>query len=93
MDPPEFPYGWVDECPQDEIRTLAENLGIEAYKSNRLMLIADLYDLIWPDAKWVFCERDTRDTYRSRFGVAPINCYSISKNRLNYFFCDISWIR
>lgn len=67
---PSLSDGWTRGFQEEErqITRLVRRGGIEVYKGNRLMVLADLCHEIFPDAKWIFCARETEQTYRSRFG-------------------------
>lgn len=56
------------EDEKRDIARIVEAGGIEMYKGNRLMVLADLYDELFPEAKWIFVQRTVEETYRSRFG-------------------------
>ena len=63
--------GWCSELSEDKfrIKTLVENNGIEIFKDPNLIVLADLFDELFPEAKWVVIHRDIHETYRSRFGL------------------------
>ena len=60
---------WFQQFKQEQINILqiVEMGGIELYKGNRLMILADLYDDLFPNVKWIFVNRNIDETYRSRF--------------------------
>ena len=39
--------------------------GIEIYKGNMLIILADLYYALFPDAKWIFISRKSKQIVRS----------------------------
>jgi hypothetical protein len=61
---------WTEafKAEQAQIVRVVESGGVELYKDNLLLVLADLYDELFPDAKWVFVQRDIEATYKSRFG-------------------------
>lgn len=67
---PSLESGWTEafESKKSEITRIIEAGGIELYKGNRLLVLADLYDELFPEAKWIFTQRSIKETYRSRFG-------------------------
>ncbi len=68
---------------KEHIRKVSE--GIELYKDNVLMIMPELYQQIFPDAKWIYTHRNIKSSYKSRFG-GPLeeNQYNlIVENRLN----------
>lgn len=64
---PEFYDGWEADFKQEtnEINRIVEQGGIELYKGNRLMLLAPLYDKIFPEASWIYIRRREEDVYES----------------------------
>jgi hypothetical protein len=56
------------EAEKHEILKIVETGGIELYKGNRLLVLADLYDELFPEAKWIFIQRSIEETYTSRSG-------------------------
>jgi hypothetical protein len=68
---PSLDPGWTAALADEkrQILCVVETGGIELYKGNRLMVLADLYDELFPDAKWIYIDRDVEETYRSRFGA------------------------
>lgn len=50
------------------IRRIVNTQKIDLYKGNRLMVLSDIYHDLYPDAKWIYIERDINETYKSRFG-------------------------
>lgn len=67
MEPPVLPDDWLDLCvkEQQEIKWIIEREGIEVYKGNMLVILADLYDVLFPDAKWIFISRNADEIVRS----------------------------
>ncbi len=59
--------------------------GIELYKDNVLMIMPELYQQIFPDAKWVYTSRSIESSYKSRFGdpLEESKYNLIVENRLN----------
>ena len=53
---------------KEEIRKTVQKGRIELYKGNRLVVLGDLYDDLFPDARWIYIERNVKSTYQSRFG-------------------------
>lgn len=67
---PQFSPGWLDafEAEKRQIRALVHAGNIEMFKGNRLVILADLYDQLFPEVKWIFIHRSVEETYQSRFG-------------------------
>lgn len=67
---PELHKSWTDafDKEKNKILKIASKEGIEMYKGNQLMVLADLYVDIFPEAKWIYIERDLNETFSSRFG-------------------------
>lgn len=57
---------WIKE--KEQIGRIIAQEGIELYKCNRLMILADLYVDLFPEAQWIRISRSTEGAYRSRFG-------------------------
>lgn len=68
---PRLTPGWTEplEAEKREIASLVRDGGIEMYKGNRLLVLADLYGELFPEAKWIVVQRSIEATYRSRFGT------------------------
>lgn len=64
--------GWTNafEAEKQEILHTVQKGRIELYKGNRLVVLADLYDDLFPDARWIYIQRDIVNTFQSRFGDA-----------------------
>ncbi len=52
----------------DEIYNIVCSGNIEIYKDNKLTIMPDVFDKLFPDVYWVYIERPVLDTYQSRFG-------------------------
>lgn len=67
---PHLPPGWLDEVikEQQQILDLVQRGNIEVFKDGPMLIIADLYHRLFPEAKWIVIHRDIHETYRSRFG-------------------------
>jgi hypothetical protein len=63
---------WIKEIESERkaILQIVNKGNIEIIKENKLCLLANLYDELFPDAKWIFIQRDIKQTYKSRFGEA-----------------------
>ena len=79
--------GWTAyfNAEKKKITRLVKSGGIELYKDNQLLILSELYHELFPDAKWVFINRDIKETYKSRFGEAISfdQWELITKERLN----------
>jgi hypothetical protein len=42
---------------------------VEIFKDAAMLVIADLFDELFPEAKWIVIQRDDSETFKSRFGV------------------------
>lgn len=62
--------GWIFDFVKErnKIAKIVNKENIEMYKGNRLMVLADMYSHLYPDAKWIKIERNIEETYISRFG-------------------------
>jgi hypothetical protein len=67
---PELPKNWSNQFEKEKQQILdIVNTGeIELFKDGPMLIIADLYDELFPDAKWIVINREPKATYRSRFG-------------------------
>ena len=67
---PVLEKGWTNQFPKEKaaIRKIVQSEQIDFYKGNRLLVLADIYDELFPEAKWLCIKRKTEDTYKSRFG-------------------------
>lgn len=68
-----------------EIYDLINSGNIEIYKDNKLTIMPDIYDKLFPNVHWVYIERSVFDTYKSRFGgfIEFNDWVDISNNRRN----------
>jgi len=68
-----------------KIAKLVKSGGIEVYKDNQLLILSELYHELFPEAKWVFINRDIKETYKSRFGESMSfkQWKSITKERMS----------
>ena len=71
MTPPDLPKNWINLCFEEKkkIKNIVQNGGIEVYKGNMLIILADLYADLFPKAKWIMIHRDEKDTIRSIFNT------------------------
>ncbi len=51
-----------------KIKTTVKRDKIEVYKGNRLMVISELFAKAYPNAKWLYIDRNPEATFKSRFG-------------------------
>lgn len=67
---PILELGWIEKCSLEkrQIKNVVQNGNIKLMKDNKVIILADLYDELFPNAKWIFIQRDIEETYRSRFG-------------------------
>lgn len=67
MNPPKLPENWIELCGKEklEINQIVEKEGVEVYKGNMLVVLADLYDDLFPNAKWIFISRNSEEVARS----------------------------
>ena len=67
IDPPVLPGNWIGLCNDEkkQIRKIVENGGVELYKGNMLVILADLYAELFPDVKWIMFHRGVKETIRS----------------------------
>jgi len=72
--PPAVPERWPDALaePRRRMQAIVDEHGARLYKGNRAMILADLYDELFPDARWIRIDRDVEATHRSRWG-APLS--------------------
>lgn len=88
IDNPIMPDDWLDKLEikyGEKIKRIVNAGEIELYKDNRLIILADLYARIFPEAKWIFIQRSIESTYNSRFGesVTPEKWQDLTVKRLN----------
>lgn len=69
-DLPHFNRNWTANFTKEKnrIRKVVVCGGVEAYKGNRLLVLADLFHELFPEAKWIMMCRSEQDTYRSEWG-------------------------
>lgn len=67
MNPPNLPENWINKCADErlEIKRIVQEEGIEIYKGNMLIILADLYYDLFPNAKWIFISRKPEEIVRS----------------------------
>lgn len=67
---PVLEKGWTDQFSKEKtaIRKIVESERMDFYKGNRLLVLGDMYDELFPEAKWLCIKRNVEDTYKSRFG-------------------------
>ncbi|MGF1507355.1 MAG: sulfotransferase [Anaerolineae bacterium] len=65
---PAFPPGWQRRFRREGrfIRAWIRRGGVQVYKGNRALVLADLYAELFPRARWVLIERDAEAVFRSR---------------------------
>lgn len=68
-----------------KINTITNNQKIELYKDNKLILAPELYTKLYPEAKWIYIQRNLKDSFKSKFGEKmTFEEYSnMVKNRLD----------
>lgn len=83
---PDLPCDWMDVLSNEmnELTDIVLKHDIQLYKDNRLMAINEVYSHLFPDAKWIFIERDIKETYKSRFGkkISFEDWEKITSNRM-----------
>ena len=67
MTKPSFPEDWIELCKSEkrEILKIVTKEGLELYKGNMLVYLADLYKDIFPTAKWIYIKREKNDVVKS----------------------------
>ena len=67
IDPPDLPGNWIGQCEEEKRRILkiVRDFGIEVYKGNMLVILADLYAELFPGVKWIMIHRGEKETIRS----------------------------
>ena len=70
MNPQPFQSDWLKKSEKEikRIMRIIEAGGIEIYKDTRLVVLADLFSYLYPEAKWIYIYRDIESTYKSSFG-------------------------
>ena len=92
MNIPAIQPGWSDVMTEEKsmIRKYVDDEGIELYKDNRLVLLSEIYDEIYPDAKWIYIKRDIVETFKSRFGqkISMSQWEEITEKRVSGWRCS-----
>jgi len=67
---PHLPNGWINELETEkkQILDIVYSGKVEIFKDAPMLIIADLYNELFPGAKWIVVHRDVRETFKSRFG-------------------------
>lgn len=67
MAPPDLPENWIGQCEEEKrrIRKIVRDFGIEVYKGNMLVILANLYAELFPGVKWIMIHRGEKETIRS----------------------------
>ena len=67
LDIPSLNPGWTENflTEKGEICKIIKTGEIELYKGNRLLIVADLYNELFPNAKWIFINRDIEQLHIS----------------------------
>ncbi len=88
-DLPDIKEGWTSDFEKEKrkISKIIRKGKIEMYKGNRLTLISDIYDELFPEAKWLYVSRDIEETYRSRFGehISFEEWEELTRNRIDHW--------
>ena len=65
---PQPPPGWLNQMENEkqQILNIVKEGNVEIFKDAPMLIIADLYDELFPDASWIVIHRDIRETYKSR---------------------------
>ena len=83
---PDLPDGWIGElgAEKEEIMNIIRTGNVEIFKDAPMLVIADLYDELFPNAKWIVIQRDIKETYRSRSGkpLTYREWKKVTKNRM-----------
>lgn len=89
---PEFETGWINKYKRQKrrIKKIVNKNNLELYKDNKVLCLADFYNDIYPNAKWIFIQRNVNDTFKSRFGeyIDYDKWVEISGKRLKYWFAS-----
>lgn len=69
---------------QQKIKATVDQEKIDIYKDNKLVVLADIYYLLYPRAKWIFVHRPVEETHKSRFGepISFADWQEISRKRM-----------
>ena len=51
-----------------KIKNIVDKEKIELYKDNKLILAPNLYTKLYPEAKWIYIQRNMEDSFKSKFG-------------------------
>lgn len=67
---PNFHKNWAADFPdeKEQILSLVNKQRIELIKDNRLLVLSDLYDELFPDALWIYISRHIDERFDSQFG-------------------------
>lgn len=83
---PDLPDDWLNtmEPEKQQILNLVNSGKIEIFKDAPMLIIADLYNELFPEAKWIVIQRDESETFKSRFGtpLTYVEWEKINKTRL-----------
>jgi len=65
------------------IEKLINEEKIELIKDNRIIVMPDLYNELFPNSKWIYIQRNIEETYKSRFGyyISKADWYNIVNKR------------
>ncbi len=91
---PDLPDNWPALVGREKklIRSLVNKGRIDLYKGNRLLVLADLYDELYPKARWIFMNRNIEETFESRGGKGRNLTFeqwqSITDKRLQYWYAS-----
>jgi hypothetical protein len=68
---PNLPNGWLDELETEkkQILDIVCSGKVEIFKDASMLIIADLYNELFPRVKWIAIHREVKETFKSRFGV------------------------
>lgn len=68
---PNIKPNWSNDFKREkkQLKKIVKKDNIEVYKGNRLLVISELFEKTFPDAKWIYIERNVEDTFKSRFGT------------------------
>jgi len=83
---PQLYNGWKENLTEekDKVISLIDEGKIELVKNGPILIVADLFHDIYPDAKWILITRDINETYKSRFGnfISFSDWEKLTKDRL-----------
>ncbi|MDX2469595.1 MAG: sulfotransferase, partial [SAR324 cluster bacterium] len=73
--PQVLPKNWLDQCEEEKkkIKEIVARNGVEIYKGNMLIVLADLYCELFPDAKWIFISREDDKVMQSMMKGDGVN--------------------